>query len=349
MPEDAQQPTVPENAPTPPGGPGEGPPGVPLSKSGERNPWAAPTTSADTGQGPGYTVAGSGHAAPSAHDQRTVTSVPGVGGTPPGPQPWGAAPLHSPGAEASAGGSHNPFAPPGGGVPTDGAAGPFAPPGGAVSAGGSTNPFAAPAVAAPAGGSGNPFAPPGAAVPPGGSAAGPYAPPSINPFAAPGATAGPGPYVPPGPAAPMGSAAGPFAPPPAPVAPHAHGEPVPPPPIGPEGPGLVPYGYPGGYGYPGTGPQGAPGYYGWPGMAPMPSNGAGTTALVLGIIADVVFCLWPVAILLGVVALVLGSLGRGKAARGEATNPGQALAGIICGAVGIVLALTMIAFLVANP
>jgi hypothetical protein len=144
----------------------------------------------------------------------------------------------------------------------------------------------------------------------------------------------------------MGSAANPFAPP---AAPHSHGEPVPPPPVGPEGPGQVPYGYPGGYGYPVAGPQGPPGYYGWPGMTPMPSNGAGTTALVLGIIADVVFCLWPVAILLGIVAVVLGSLGRGKAARGEATNAGQALAGIICGTAAIVLALAMIAFLIANP
>ncbi|GHH96193.1 DUF4190 domain-containing protein [Streptomyces capillispiralis] len=117
-----------------------------------------------------------------------------------------------------------------------------------------------------------------------------------------------------------------------PFAPPAGGEPVPPPPVGPEGPGRMPYGYPGGYG--GT-PGPAP--YGWSGMAAPPSNGMGVTGLVLGIISAVVFCIWPVAILLGVLAVIFGGIGRGKAARGEATNAGQALAGIICGAVGSAL------------
>ncbi|CAL9598334.1 hypothetical protein SUDANB176_05379 [Streptomyces sp. enrichment culture] len=141
----------------------------------------------------------------------------------------------------------------------------------------------------------------------------------------------------PAPPAAHGSAAHPFAPP-------AAGEPVPPPPVAPDGPGRVPYGYPGGYGHPAAQPPGyggAPGqaYYGWTGMAPMPSNGPGVAGLVLGIISAVVFCLWPVAVLLGVLGVVFGAIGRGKAARGEATNPGQALAGIICGAVGTVLGI----------
>jgi hypothetical protein len=104
----------------------------------------------------------------------------------------------------------------------------------------------------------------------------------------------------------------------------------------------VPYGYPGGHGYPGQGGYAGPqpqGYYGWPGMAPMPSNGMGTAGLVLGIVSAVVFCLWPLAIVLGVLGVVFGALGRGKARGGEATNPGQALAGIICGAAGIVLGI----------
>lgn len=149
------------------------------------------------------------------------------------------------------------------------------------------------------------------------------------------------PFAPPGPAAPAASV--PYA------APYAgHGGAVPPPPIGPDGPGQVPYGYPGagGHGYP-PGP-GAAGYYGWPGMQAMPSNGMGTAGLVLGIISAVVFCLWPVAIVVGVLAVIFGAIGRGKARRGEATNPGQALAGIICGAVGVVLALVMVALVIAT-
>jgi hypothetical protein len=99
-------------------------------------------------------------------------------------------------------------------------------------------------------------------------------------------------------------------------------------------------GAPGGLGGPGQGYGNGYGYgYGWPGMPPAPNNGMGTASLVIGIISAVVFCLWPLAILLGVLAVVLGILARRKASRGEATNSGQALAGIICGAVGVVLGI----------
>ncbi|WDF41640.1 DUF4190 domain-containing protein [Streptomyces sp. T12] len=182
----------------------------------------------------------------------------------------------------------------------------------------------------------------------------PPASPWMNPSAGPGPVTPPhgptgNPFAPPGPTSstPGGAPANPFAPPTAPGPYAAHGEPVPPPPIGPDGPGRVPYGYPGGYAYPPPGP-GAGGYYGWPGMQAMPSNGMGTAGLVLGIISAAVFCLWPVAIILGVLALIFGSIGRGKARRGEATNPGQALAGVICGAAGVVLGLVMVALVIAT-
>ncbi|MGP2442003.1 DUF4190 domain-containing protein [Streptomyces sp. JW3] len=120
---------------------------------------------------------------------------------------------------------------------------------------------------------------------------------------------------------------------------------VPPPPISPDGPGRLPYGYPGAYNYPahgpgpgyGAGPQ-PQGYYGWQGLGPLPPrNGMGTAGLVLGIIAAVGFCMWPFAILAGVLGIVFGAVGRAKARRGEATNSGQALAGIICGSFGVAL------------
>ncbi|MBG0852162.1 DUF4190 domain-containing protein [Streptomyces spinoverrucosus] len=116
--------------------------------------------------------------------------------------------------------------------------------------------------------------------------------------------------------------------------------------MAPDGPGQVPYGYPAaGYGYPAPQPtyggqytHGAPGYYGWPGGGQAePSNGLGTAGMVVGIIAVAGFCLWPLAILLGILGVIFGGIGRAKANRGEATNPGQALAGIICGVVGLVL------------
>ncbi|MFD4260511.1 hypothetical protein ACFWR9_23570 [Streptomyces sp. NPDC058534] len=151
-----------------------------------------------------------------------------------------------------------------------------------------------------------------------------------NPFAAPDPTA----------AASTG-APNPFAPPVTPPPYAQDRQPVPPPPIAPDGPGHVPYGYPGPVGYGHPGPAGYPGAqphgYGWSGMGPMPSNGMGTTGLVLGIIAAVGFCLWPLAIIVGILGVVFGALGRAKASRGEATNASQALAGVICGIVGIVL------------
>ncbi|CAL9428527.1 hypothetical protein SUDANB145_01994 [Streptomyces sp. enrichment culture] len=143
---------------------------------------------------------------------------------------------------------------------------------------------------------------------------------------------------------PSPDAANPFAAPTS-TPPHGQTRPpfVPPPPIAPDGPGQAPYGYPGAHGYPGPGPGygGGPqpqGYYGWQGLGPMPPrNGMGTAGLVLGIIAAVGFCMWPIAILLGVLGVIFGVVGRAKARKGEATNSGQALAGIICGAFGIAL------------
>ncbi|MBA5223162.1 DUF4190 domain-containing protein [Streptomyces griseoaurantiacus] len=134
-----------------------------------------------------------------------------------------------------------------------------------------------------------------------------------------------------------------------------HGGYVPPPPVGPEGPGQVPYGYPqypgaaGGYGGPGYGPQAGPGAYPWGGMPLAPQNGVSTASLVLGIITVVIFCLWPVSILLGVLAVILGIVGRRRAGRGESTNPGQALAGIICGAVGALLGVALMLYIFLAP
>ncbi|MFD5657884.1 DUF4190 domain-containing protein [Streptomyces hirsutus] len=166
----------------------------------------------------------------------------------------------------------------------------------------------------------------------GAPAAGP-ASPSGRPWADPST-----PSAPAMPAGPGAATSNPFAPPAA--------EPVPPPPLAPGGPGRTPYGYPGGPqgGYvhsavqsPGYAGMPGQGYYGWTGMPPQPANGMGVTGLVLGIISAVIFCLWPLAVGLGVLAVIFSALGRGKAARGEATNPGHALAGLICGWAGILL------------
>ncbi|MBM9619060.1 DUF4190 domain-containing protein [Streptomyces zhihengii] len=160
------------------------------------------------------------------------------------------------------------------------------------------------------------------------------------------------------------------------------GEPgqVPPPPTAPGGPapgqpGAPGYGYPGtaGYGYPGatmppppaggtSGGFGAPAdpygsaypgyatpYGGQPqGWGQQPANGLGIAGMVLGIIATALFCLWPLAIVLGILAVIFGAVGRGRVRRGEADNPGQAVTGIVCGVVGLVLGLVLLVAVVVD-
>ncbi|MFF2730909.1 DUF4190 domain-containing protein [Streptomyces sp. NPDC058008] len=137
--------------------------------------------------------------------------------------------------------------------------------------------------------------------------------------------------------------------------------PVPEPPVGPNGPGPHdPYGYPAApsaasaaYGYPAApsapaayGYPGYPGYGGQPAWGPAPANGLGIASMVLGIIAVAGFCMWGIGIILGILALVFGIIGRGRAKRGEANNGGMALAGIILGSVSIVVSAVFLVFLI---
>ncbi|MGC5002683.1 DUF4190 domain-containing protein [Streptomyces sp. NBC_00353] len=135
-------------------------------------------------------------------------------------------------------------------------------------------------------------------------------------------------------------------------APAAGPEEVPPPPIAPNGPGQQVPPAAGQYGYPAApGPQygSYPGYTGY-GQTPWgsaPSNGMGTAAMVLGILAVCLFCIYGIpSLILGALALIFGILGRKRVQRGEATNSGQALAGIIMGSIGMVLGVAIIGFFI---
>lgn len=117
---------------------------------------------------------------------------------------------------------------------------------------------------------------------------------------------------------------------------------------------------PGGWPPPPQTPPGMPGAPGMPGMPGMPymppappqppRNGLGITGLVLGIVG-LVLAMLPITFwlggFLGLLALIFGILGRGRAKRGEATNRGMALAGVILGALSIVAALVWLTLVVA--
>ncbi|BBY42711.1 DUF4190 domain-containing protein [Mycolicibacterium celeriflavum] len=91
--------------------------------------------------------------------------------------------------------------------------------------------------------------------------------------------------------------------------------------------------------YPGSYPPPPQGYPGYPPPPTAPKNGLGIASLVIAIVALVsVFG----GIVLGVVAVILGFLGWGRAKRGEATNGGVAVAGIVLGFLSIIEAIVVI-------
>ena len=148
--------------------------------------------------------------------------------------------------------------------------------------------------------------------------------------------------VPPGnpdfpPSAPLPSAGGPPYPYPYSPGPYSPG------PYRPDsyGPGPYPPGP-----YPGAYPPAPYGDY-YQGPPPAPKNGLGVAALVVAIIALIGSFSVVGGILLGIVAVILGFIARGRAKSGEATNGGVALAGIILGVVSIIAGLAFIAIWVS--
>jgi len=86
-----------------------------------------------------------------------------------------------------------------------------------------------------------------------------------------------------------------------------------------------------------------------------PGNGLGVAALVLGVaslVAAVSFVLFPLGLLGGLVAVVLGGIAVARGRTKGAANPGQAVAGIVCGVlaliVGIVFAVRFGTFVARN-
>ena len=73
-----------------------------------------------------------------------------------------------------------------------------------------------------------------------------------------------------------------------------------------------------------------------------PRNGLGVAALVLGVaslVAALSFVLFPLGLLGGIVAAVLGLIALTRGRKKGATNPGQAATGIICGLLALAIAV----------
>jgi Domain of unknown function (DUF4190) len=99
---------------------------------------------------------------------------------------------------------------------------------------------------------------------------------------------------------------------------------------------------------PGSGPlypyqPGHPPPYYAPPQPVAPKNGLAIAALVLAVIGLLCVATVFAPIILGVVAVILGVVGRGRVQRGLADNGGVAIAGIVLGCLAIVVGLAFIA------
>jgi hypothetical protein len=92
--------------------------------------------------------------------------------------------------------------------------------------------------------------------------------------------------------------------------------------------------YPGGYPPPPPQP-----YTGYAPPPTGPKNGLGIASLVVAIIG--LFTVFG-GIILGIVAIILGFMGWSRAKRGEATNGGVAIAGIVLGILGVIVSIVAI-------
>ena len=75
-----------------------------------------------------------------------------------------------------------------------------------------------------------------------------------------------------------------------------------------------------------------------------PTNGLATAAMVLGILGLVLFWTFWLGIILGVLAVIFGAIGRSKAKAG-APNKGQATGGLIMGIISISIGVLFFALI----
>jgi hypothetical protein len=75
-----------------------------------------------------------------------------------------------------------------------------------------------------------------------------------------------------------------------------------------------------------------------------PRNGLGVASLVLGVaslVAVLSFILFPLALIGGIVGVILGIVALMRTERGTSTNRGQAIAGLTCSGIALILAVVL--------
>ncbi|HEY3210150.1 MAG TPA: DUF4190 domain-containing protein [Actinomycetota bacterium] len=75
-----------------------------------------------------------------------------------------------------------------------------------------------------------------------------------------------------------------------------------------------------------------------------PWNGLGVAALVIGVaslVAAVSFLLFPLALAGGLVGVILGMIALTRGRTKGATNPGQAIAGVACSVIALIIAIDL--------
>ena len=81
-----------------------------------------------------------------------------------------------------------------------------------------------------------------------------------------------------------------------------------------------------------------------PALPARPRNGLGVAALVIGVaslVAGISFVLFPLALVGGLVGLILGIVALTRGRNRGATNTGQAIAGVVCCALALIIAIDL--------
>ena len=80
-----------------------------------------------------------------------------------------------------------------------------------------------------------------------------------------------------------------------------------------------------------------------PAAPPRPRNGLGVAALVIGVaslVAAISFILFPLALIAGLAGLIIGIVALARRQQSRSTNKGQAIAGVVCSAVALAIAIS---------